>query len=687
MSIVNRREFLISTALPFVAFPSISSLAQQSSTPGQPAVPPPTFRPMNRFPRMVQEWFVEQVRQSKGRGQQRRKSLQNKADAEQYIQSVRERIQQCFGKFPEKTPLNPIITGIEDRNSYRIEKVIFESRPKFFVTANLYVPQGRPFPLPAVVGECGHSANGKAAPAYQSFAQGLARQGYVVLIFDPLGQGERSQYAHLEKPERPDIGVNEHLMAGNQQFLVGEFLGSWRAWDGVRALDYLLTRPEVDPKHLGITGNSGGGTMTTWLCGVERRWTMAAPACFVTSFLRNLQNELPADTEQCPPNSLALDLDHCDFLAAMAPRPIVILAQERDFFDVRGAEEAYAELKQLYRLLDAEDNIRLHVGPQPHGYSIENRTAMYQWFNRFTGISNATTEPELTIENDATLQCTKTGNVGELQSKTVFEFTRDSVPTIQTSGPTLVDRLKTRLKIPPSIAVPEYRILRTLKSRGYPFRHMTTYAVETQPGIQAIVYRLSEDPHISRPPKSPSRAVLYVPHLSSDAELRNEPLLREIIADEPNADIWTCDVRGAGESQPDTCGENMFQHAYGSDYFYAIHSLMLGWPYVGQKTFDLLTVLAWMKSCGRQEVHLVGKGRGAIPVAYAALLSEVVKQVTLKNTLQSYAALATTERYTWPLSVMVPNALNSNGFDLPWCYQELQTKKLRSVDPWSAIQS
>ena len=82
--------------------------------------------------------------------------------------------------------------------------------------------------------------------------------------------------------------------------------------------------------------------MTTWLCGVEQRWTMAAPSCFVTTFRRNLENELPADTEQCPPRVLALGLDHDDFLAAMAPKPVIILAKERDFFDVRGSQEAFA---------------------------------------------------------------------------------------------------------------------------------------------------------------------------------------------------------------------------------------------------------------------------------------------------------------------------------------------------------
>src|SRR4030095_13965846 len=260
------------------------------------------------------------------------------------------RIRESFGPEPERTPLNARITGIVERDAYKIEKVIFESRPEFLVTANLYVPKGRKFPLPGVVGTCGHSANGKAIEAYQSFAQGLARQGYVVLIFDPLGQGERLQYVDDNLQPKQGIGVSEHLLAGNQQFLVGEFLGAWRAWDGIRALDYLLTREEVDPKHIGVTGNSGGGTMTTWLCGLERRWTMAAPSCFVTTFRRNLENELPADTEQCPLRALSLGLDHSDFLAAMAPRPVILMGKEQDYFDVRGTTEAYERLRRLYRL-------------------------------------------------------------------------------------------------------------------------------------------------------------------------------------------------------------------------------------------------------------------------------------------------------------------------------------------------
>ena len=193
------------------------------------------------------------------------------------------------------------------------------------------------------------------------------------------------QYVDANLKPMHGTGTGEHNYAGIQQVLVDERFWMWRAWDGIRALDYLMSRKEVDIRHLGITGNSGGGTMTTWLCGVEDRWTMAAPSCFVTEFRRNMENELGADMEQCPPRALALGLDHEDFLAALAPKPIIILAKEKDYFDARGNEAAYHRLRSLYRLLGAEENIAYFVGPTYHGYSQENREAMYRWFNRCTG--------------------------------------------------------------------------------------------------------------------------------------------------------------------------------------------------------------------------------------------------------------------------------------------------------------
>ncbi len=663
--------------------------------------------PLQRFPRMVHEYFVRQVRASAARHLEQLEKLESRADAEAYVRHAQARIRQAFGPQPERTPLRPRVTGTLQRDGYRIENVIFESRPGFPVTANLYLPDGREGPLPAVVGTCGHSTNGKAASAYQAFAQGLARLGTICLIYDPIGQGERLQYVTDDLAPQIGVGVREHLHAGNQQFLVGEFFGMWRAWDGIRALDYLLTRPEVDKRQVGVTGNSGGGTMTTWLAGVEPRWAMAAPSCFVTTFRRNLENELPQDTEQCPPRALALGLDHADFLAAMAPKPVIILAKERDYFDVRGSEETYGRLRRLYRLLDAEDNVALFVGPTGHGYSIENREAMYSWFNRATGTTtppsdrqfdgtlHATAEvpfaaePKITIEKDETLWCTPRGQVAaDATTRSVFDFTREKATRLSAArrplqGEALQRAVSKVLKLPADRGgVPDYRNWRYLGRRGYPTRHAMAYAVETEPGIHAITYRLTNESWHSRPPQAGPRAILYVAHRSSDVELREEPLIRELMATEPELPVFTCDVRGIGESQPETCSPGSFSSPYGSDYFYAIHSLMLDRPYVGQKTFDLLRVLDWLAALGHTEVHLAGRGWGALPATFAAVMSDNVKQVTLKNALTSYADIATSEQYNWPLSTLLPNVLAH--VDLPDCFAELQAKKIRQIDPWNA---
>lgn len=541
-------------------------------------------------------------------------------------------------------------------------------------------------PLPGVVGTCGHGDPGKATPIYQSFAQGLARQGYIVLIFDPIGQGERIQYLSPDLKPRRGIGVPEHNYAGNQLMLTGESLSSWLTWDSIRCVDYLLTRPEVDHRYIGVTGNSGGGTQATWLCGVEPRLSMAAPSCFVVGFGRNLRNELPADIEQCPPRVLQLGLDHSDFIAAMAPKPVMILDQEKDYFDARGAEESFVRLKHLYKLLGAENSISLFIGPEYHGYSQHNREAMYGWFNRATKLADAQAEPALTLEKEETLWCTAKGQVGETRSRTVFSFTRQISKSLRKSRPEqqgeqLKKMVVATLKLPPRNGVPEFRILRPGSARQYPQKFAATYAVETEPGILTAVYRLSDTALLSRPPIGLKKALLYVSHHSADEELRQEPLVADLIRNNPQTAVFACDVRGTGESKPNTCGDD-FLAPYGNDYFYAAYSLMLDYPYMGQKTNDVLRIIDWLKSFGHEEIHLVAKGWGAIPATFAALLSDAVTEVTLKNGLTSYADIAENEEYNWPLSALLPGVLKS--FDLPDCYRALSIKKLRLIEPWNA---
>lgn len=647
---------------------------------------------LNRFPRMLQEQYVARVRAIEAESEKRKAAIRTRADAEAYVRETRGKVLRCFGPFPEKTPLMPQVTGMFERDTYRVENLLFQSRPGFYVTANLYIPRGRKLPLPGVVASCGHSVDGKMAEAYQSFAQGLARLGYVCLIYDPIGQGERLQYPNDKGGSSVGVGVGEHLQAGNSQFLVGEFFGAWRAWDGIRALDYLLTRPEVDPKHVGITGNSGGGTLTTWLFGLDPRWTMGAPSCFVTTFRRNLENELPADTEQCPPHALALGLDHDDFLAPAAPRPLIVLTKEKDFFDQRGAQQAFGRLKHLYTALGRPDDVEFFTGPTTHGYSQENREAMYRFFNRITGVSDAKTEPELKLNEPKDLQVTRTGQVAELQSRTVMSFTRATSERLrQRRNPSRGDDLRRKvqafLALPARTGPPDYRILRPLRrSPGWPRPFAANYAVETEPGIQVLTYMPMGEGWTSRPPRGEGDAptLLYVPHLSTDLDLAGEPLLQELAGKVPVAKPFFCaDLRGMGDSQPNTCGPDTFRQPYGCDYFYAVHGIMLDRPLVAQRVHDLLSLLDWLQDNGYPKVHLVARGHGSVPSALAALLDDRVVQVTLKNPLTSWSAVAETERTHWPLSAYLHGVLKQ--FDLPEVYADLERRKsLTMQSAWGA---
>ena len=160
-------------------------------------------------------------------------AIKTPADVEKRQKELRAFFLKSLGDLPERTPLNPQVVGKLERDGYRVEKVIFESRPRHHVTANLYVPQGQG-PCPGVLVPCGHSDNGKAGETYQRICILLAKHGMVVLCYDPIGQGERFQM--LDSSGKPVIrGTTEHTMAGIGALLVGRQLASYRIWDGFRA--------------------------------------------------------------------------------------------------------------------------------------------------------------------------------------------------------------------------------------------------------------------------------------------------------------------------------------------------------------------------------------------------------------------------------------------------------------------
>lgn len=611
----------------------------------------------NGYQHMVLDEYVRQVREILAERRARLAAISTPEQAQAYQQHVRAVIRHALvpqGGVPPKTPLNPRITRVIERDAFRIENVIFESRPGFLVTANLYVPNRLSGPAPCVLGSCGHAEEGKAYEQYQQFSQRLAYAGFVVLTFDPIGQGERDQYYDSGYQQKVGWGTSAHNMAGKQLELLGDWFGFWRLWDGVRALDYLLSRPEVDPTRVGLTGNSGGGTMTTWLWAFDDRFTMAAPSCFVTSFLSNLENEEAADAEQCPPEVLGAGLDHADFILAGAPKPVLLLGQQYDFFDRRGLRQAFADIQAFYDKLGVADRVELFIGPRGHGYYAEDQQAMVEFFCKHAGVP-VVQSAEIELLPVQELWATPTGQTNKAGGVPIYELIAQTAREVVQARPALdAGALKARLAqllaLPDTRPLPHYRIPRPVHK---PDEVHARYAVETEGGIRAILRQICADPPHPYSLDVDSEVRLYLPHVSAEAELAENEWAAALKAVRP---LFALDVRGLGESLPEEHRDNFF-NVYGMDYMFHAYGAMLGQSYLGRRVYDLLCVLDLLAHEGVEKVHLYGRGQGAILALLGALFHEQVASVTLKDAPRSFLEWTQAPYVSWPAANFVRGIL------------------------------
>ena len=262
---------------------------------------------------MLHAYLMDKVHAATERHDTELETLQTPEQIAAYQARMKEFFLSQLGGLPERTPLNGRATGREQRDGYRIEKVIFESQPRHFVTAILYLPEGEP-PFPGVLVPCGHSANGKARDLYQRAPILIAKSGMAALCYDPIDQGERHQLLDTEGKPIITSSTMGHNMAGVGAVLLGRNTATYRTWDGIRAIDYLCSRPEVDPKRIGCTGISGGGTMTSYLMALDERIQAAAPGCYLTSFRRLLDTIGPQDAEQTIFGQVAFGMDHAEYI-------------------------------------------------------------------------------------------------------------------------------------------------------------------------------------------------------------------------------------------------------------------------------------------------------------------------------------------------------------------------------------
>jgi dienelactone hydrolase len=446
-------------------------------------------------------------------------------------------------------------------------------------------------------------------------------------------------------------------------------------------LDYLLSRPEVDRTRVGATGNSGGGTLSAYLTALDPRLSMAAPSCFITSYLANVENELPSDSEQNAPRILAAGLDQADLLLCHAPRPTMILTQHDDFFDERFTREAFKDLKKVHALLGSRNSAACFVGRAGHGYHQPAREAMYGFFMKHAGVSGSAKERGVAPVEEKRLYAAPRGQTRAAGSRRVFEFTADTAKALaekrgKPGAARLIARARKLLALPAVKGPPRYRALRHAGGPGPRGLRFTQFAVESESGIQAIVTCYDPDTLVHPPA---GEVLLYVGHISSQDDVSRLPELRTLARRQP---LVAVDPRGMGQSAARACGSPDFFAPYGSDFLYASTGEMLVESYLGRRVHDVMRTVDFLLACGAAKVDLLGRGLGSVLVTFAALLHPSRPRARIWDYLPDFRLLTQSPHYKWPLSSMLRGVLKE--FDLPDVYRVLG-KRLSRSKPWGPM--
>jgi cephalosporin-C deacetylase-like acetyl esterase len=623
---------------------------------------------------MLPEYLARLARESYQRRNAAIAKLTTPAAIERRKQWVRETFWKLTGGEPQRTPLNPRTTGRFERSGYRVENVVYESRPGLPVTANLYVPTTGQPPYPGVLFQMGHTLNGKAGDSYQKCCQGLARLGYVVLAFDPMGQGERTYYP---KPggttTRLQSADDEHTKPGRQMLLTGDTATRLQVWDAVRSLDYLAALPMVDPKRLASTGQSGGGTLTMLLAAVDDRLAAAAVSSGNTENLACADFNPPGSTDDAEQDLIGagpLGFDRWDLLYPIAPKPLLILVSARDFFGtyspsyLTSGREEYKKLERVYNVLGAHEHLAWSETPLPHGLTYAQRVHIYNWFERWLRGSTRSIdrEPEVHPEDDKTLWVGRTGNVvRDFESKTPFSLNRERAATLRPEKPSRADLVQW-LRVEDIRPAPFHVIARV------PSEQCRVEAVDTRSSgnVSAPAWLLTPNSETAGKPV----LVIFEPN-GRNAHWQEGNLYHQLAA--AGRTVCAADVRGVGELTPEFGrGQAGYARSHQQEEDYAWASLMLGRPLLGQRVTDMLAIVRAFPA-GRK-IAVAALGKMTVPALFAAAIEPRIESLYLAGGLVSYRSIVEREDYTHPLANLLPGILEHT--DLPQIAALLAPRRL-----------
>jgi pimeloyl-ACP methyl ester carboxylesterase len=647
--------------------------------------PPEAFRvltPASAEAPVITPYLKYQTEMAWRQDDLRRKSwegIQTEQELLRRQRALRAHLLTMLGGLPTKrTPLNPHITGRIQMEGFHIEKLIFESLPGVYVSALLYVPEDVSTKRPAVLVPSGHSANGKAY--YQALCQRLVQRGYVVINWDAIGQGERSQFWDKKNSKsRYNLICAEHAVLGNLAYLAGANLARWEIWDGMRVLDYLLTRTEVDPDRINITGTSGGGFQTAHIAALDPRIKVAAPSCYITALPMRVYNRIFKDPDSDPEQDLygmiSQGVDHPGLLLMMYPRPVFVAAAVLDFFPIEGAHKTVREVSDLYAKFGHADRIAMREGYHQHQYSPENQEAVIAFLDHFNGLPAGKALSSVKELDEKTLQCTRTGQVmlDYDNARSLMDVIRDYYAEHKNHPPTTLKQLYYSDLYP---GIRSWTVAHYAGALPAPAEIRWEALGSSQFGDASIDrYLLHHSRYLELP-------LLYI-HKAGDNRRTVMLWLGEngkvTAQDWPSVakyldagyDIVSIDPRGLGEtrmrykasSEDDpTLAQVDLDHAYVSpvsgvlaDYVY--NSLLTGRPYFLQMIEDaeIATRFAHAKVDAHAEVTVTGVGNAhTLAIAVSETLPGIRLLSQTDAQIVKWSDLVNQERELWPIEYLLP---------------------------------
>lgn len=612
-----------------------------------------------------------------------RKTVSKRVDSRgkvlEYIKGVKEAFAGCLGTLPERGGENSRVVKTLQQENYFIDNVLIESLPGYYLTANFYYPGALRQKAPAILFLCGHSSNGKAYPMYVDFCVEAVLNGFCVLAFDPLGQGERRMYTEKDAPifsmKNPD---HVHYLLGQQISLTGDNITAYMMQDNVRALDYLSTRPEVDAARLAVAGNSGGGQMSTFMGVWDDRPAVIASACYITELKQMIHDIGAQECEQSLPGFMEKGLDLADLIAAAAPKPYFIGAGLMDFFPVEGTRDAYIEARRMYRLLEAEERLEIYISPKPHGFWCDTREKLLRFLCRHLKVDYIE-KKQIDYEaapGEEELWCTRDGDINSYNSKTLQEIVWEKAEKLfagecfcACKEDLTLFRNTIRNNVLRVLGIDRSRILADIiysgqgdaKQDNVSTTELCFYS-EQYMKIYGTLYETGGDNN--------EKVMIHAGALEDEA-LRDE-LLKEF------STVFCIETRGTGRGKVEA-GSWFYRgdELQNEEASYNCNAAMLGRSVPGMRVMDIVSGIKLLKSMRGFEsrsLALCGKGENALVALYAAVLEEI-RQVRLEELLYSYKSILAHRFYTWGPSIFAYGILKF--FDIEELLMALMPAELK----------